>query len=69
VVRRVRISLSDARARRITSSRPIAVGSATRCVRLAGAERLRRGRYVMRARGTDLFGHQVAARRRFRLGR
>jgi S-formylglutathione hydrolase FrmB len=69
VVRRVRISLSDNRARQLARSRRLTVGGATRCVRLAGARRLRRGRYVVRAKGTDVFGHDVAARRRFRLGR
>jgi S-formylglutathione hydrolase FrmB len=66
---RVRISLNDARARRVAGSRRITVGSAMRCVPLTGDARLRRGRYVMRASGTDLFGHHVAASRRYRLGR
>ena len=67
VVRSVRISLSNTRARRVARSRRITVGSAMRCVPLTGAARLRRGRYVMRVSGTDLFGHQVAASRRYRL--
>ncbi len=68
VVRGVRISLSVVRGPRLARSRPAKVSAEARCVRLTGAEKAGHAGYVVRAKGTDRFGHRVATSQRLPIG-
>lgn len=57
----VRLSLVDGRAHRVGRSRRTSVGHRPRCLPLTARRALPRGRYTVRATGTDRFGHRVWA--------